>query len=135
MEKWDILSKIKIYDFKPQNSYETCNFSNNSLYFTTTGGYSIFLFKDKLTSIKDKFISNIIITPNPVNDIIEISGFEIPIKNLSVYDLKGNIIFTKSNIVTNSSTIKLNLGFLIKGTYILNIKTFNKELSTKFIKE
>ena len=94
--------------------------------------------KNTLTSIVDNNINNkIIITPNPIKDTMEINGLDQPVKNISLYDLKGNLVYTKSDFITNDNMLKLNLNlnFLIHGTYLLKVKTKSSEYTSKFVKE
>ncbi len=62
--------------------------------------------------------SNILIYPNPVNDIFKIDSKELNISNINIYDYSGRLV--KSILWNKEST---NLNDLSPGMYILQIKT------------
>jgi WD40 repeat protein len=112
------------------------NISHNNLYIAGLGGYYTMLWKNTLTGTIDyNKINKITIAPNPIKDTMVINGFEQPVQNISIYNLKGNLVYTKSDFLVNSETIRINLSFLTYGTYILKVKTSNNEFSSKFVKE
>ncbi len=77
-------------------------------------------------------LSTINIYPNPSSDKVYIETDEIVI-SLELYDLNGKLILKKSN--TNNSLKELDLTKLIKGTYILKIKTNTQLITEKIIKK
>ena len=77
----------------------------------------------------DKFL----ISPNPANDFVKISGFDgSNIKNIELIDLNGRTI--KSEQFNDLSAIELNLLSVSKGIYLLKIATENGLVSKKIIK-
>lgn len=71
---------------------------------------------------------NIQIFPNPVDDILNIKGLDSSFK-YKIYSLSGKLI--NAGI---SSNHKIELGEMVSGTYILNLKTEEKTYSLRFVK-
>jgi hypothetical protein len=71
------------------------------------------------------------IYPNPATNIIRVDSPNIPVTQLKIFDLKGRMVAQKNE----SETKTINISFLQKGVYLLNIKTAVGDLSRKFIKE
>jgi hypothetical protein len=69
--------------------------------------------------------SELIIYPNPVTDILNISK-EI---NIKVYDMVGNLVISKEK------TTKIDMTNLPKGIYNLNISYNNKNINNRIIKQ
>lgn len=75
--------------------------------------------------------SNVKVYPNPVNDILTIS-FEHGISSVSIYNLLGQEIFTKS-INANETTI--DVSNLATGTYLVKVQVDNEVKTLKVIKK
>ena len=119
----------------PKWGTDILNISHNDLFITGLGGYYTMMWKNTMTDVSNNKISTLTITPNPIKDTMIINGLDQPVINISIYDLKGNLVYTKSDFLINSSTIRINLSFLYHGTYLLKVKTLDNEFSSKFIKE
>ena len=119
----------------PKISSNDLHISNNDILIIGFGKYFTMLWKNTISDISNNIIIKISISPDPVKDSIEINGLDQLVINISIYDLKGNLVYTKSDFLINSSTIRINLSFLYHGTYLLKVKTLDKEFSSKFIKE
>ncbi len=74
--------------------------------------------------------SSLSVFPNPSSDWIEISGKGIT--NISLYDILGNLCFTK--LVFPSETIKVDISKYSKGMYFLNAETKTKNINKILIK-
>lgn len=72
------------------------------------------------------------IYPNPTKDEITISINNQIIKEISVVDITGKILFSKQ---VNGSNIQFNIGNLTSGIYTLHIKTNHSNYTKKIIKE
>jgi len=72
------------------------------------------------------------IYPNPFNDIINFNFNEKNAFQIRIYDLLGKSIFSQN--VSNSDK-EMDLSFLPKGIYLLQIKTKNKVTYKKIIKK
>ncbi|KAF2079352.1 T9SS type A sorting domain-containing protein [Flavobacterium sharifuzzamanii] len=69
--------------------------------------------------------------PNPVKNILSIKNKTV-IENIQIFSVSGqSILFQK----VNNTHSEIDLSNLIKGMYILNIKSDGKEKALKFIKE
>lgn len=83
---------------------------------------------EDLATYEAKITNNVKIFPNPAKDIIEIQSKE-KLESYSIFNLAGQ------KVLSSSSTSKINIEALAKGTYILQTKTSdNKTHSTKLIK-
>jgi cyanophycinase-like exopeptidase len=72
------------------------------------------------------------IYPNPSNDYLKVDASNL-ISSYAIYNLLGEIV-SKGNV--NSSVLELDLDFLICGTYILELKDLNSNLTRKkFVKK
>ena len=72
--------------------------------------------------IKD-YSDNIMIYPNPANDVIHITGTDIA--NVKVFNNIGQLILTQHN--TNT----INISALQNGFYILSVETINRQITQK----
>ncbi len=68
--------------------------------------------------------------PNPVNDILNISGVEI--EEVLIMDLTGKVLMI---VATDDIKNKINVSDLPSGMYILTVKTENGTIEETFIKE
>lgn len=78
------------------------------------------------------FLSNneIVISPNPVSDILNINT-EVAIKSMAIYNSLGQLILN----VENATEVNLiNVSNFKTGTYFVKINTNQGEVKTKFIK-
>lgn len=77
--------------------------------------------------------SSFIVYPNPASDIINIqSKNENRINDIKVYDLSGKLIVSTSS---NNYNVQLNLNELVKGMYVMVIRTGNTVVTKKIIKK
>jgi len=105
---------------------------NASLYPNPTSqmGYGILNFYKTYQTylgVNDVNRTKINIYPNPAKDFVTITS-DKSIKSVEIYDYLGRLIKTESSA-------KINISHLLKGTYILKIKTDSGETIEKLIKE
>lgn len=80
--------------------------------------------------IYDQFANQIQIYPNPVHDVLNISGIH-DIQSVQLIDLSGKLIQTYQNVQQG----KIDVRSIAQGTYLVRIQT-NKEIKTvKMIKQ
>jgi len=88
-----------------------------------------------VTGLKDFSLAEIKFYPNPVNNLLNID-FQSEMLNelvqVSISDLNGKNIFYTS--INSEKHISINLSGLKKGIYFISIKSKNKVLSKRFIK-
>lgn len=80
------------------------------------------------TGIEEATATNVIIYPNPAQNIVKLDTPE-EIKAVHLYDTNGKLLLEESN------SSEINISHLIKGVYILKVKTSNKVYITKLVKE
>ncbi len=78
-------------------------------------------------STEDGNLATINFYPNPVNDILYISGIEKQLK-IEVFDIAGRILKT---VETSAYDIEINLSDLNSGIYFLRLASANGEVVTK----
>ena len=98
-------------------------------------GHSIRCIYDFSTQINDNSIDkNIQIYPNPAIDIIHINFVESPASwavNLQIYNIIGECVL--QNELSNK-TNEIDISSLSKGIYVIQIKTSDKTIQRKLIK-
>lgn len=70
--------------------------------------------------------------PNPTLNLLNVSLQEITIKQLVVYNIHENVVFSKARIDTNNTTIPV--AHLASGMYFVEVHTEDSVLTRKFIK-
>ena len=123
--------------------YQAFNeFSNKKIYNVVRNSSSQFYFPDSFfgfgipnfelayaISLKNN-LDEFVLYPTVVIDYIKIINYESQLFEVKIYDIKGKNIFTKKyNDILNN----IDLAFLAKGFYYLNIKNFDGELISKKI--
>lgn len=89
---------------------------------------------DYIMSITNNLVKNekIEVFPNPAKNIINIvSGSNILIFGVEMYDIAGNCYYHNCNL--HEHKIKIDLNEFTKGTYILKVETTNGEKTQKII--
>jgi hypothetical protein len=89
---------------------------------------SLYCPMSNMSSVNEIQNNNIIIFPNPVNDILQIES-EKPIEKVAVYNSFGQLIFTKENFPNADN--KLNLEQIDAGIYFVKIRTQSSEVVQK----
>ena len=77
--------------------------------------------------------NNIVIYPNPVNNLLNVDCLDEPIKSFTIYDLQGKQVFTRTG--ETLSTLSIDISFLNKGIYVFQLTSDEKSLNYKFLKE
>tara|TARA_B100001142_G_scaffold327445_1_gene385089 strand:- start:11748 stop:14642 length:2895 start_codon:yes stop_codon:yes gene_type:complete len=109
------------------------------LVFTSTinselGDVDIQTFSFVVSDVSDIF-NDLRIFPNPVSDILFISATqEIPYLSISIYDVKGQKIFSNYNL-RNTLNTSLDISYLSSSVYLLVVESENISFSQTFIKE
>lgn len=82
------------------------------------------------TSLADYNNSKFNLLPNPARDWIEVWGIEI--KEISIYDVLGNLCYKAAGDF--DSPHRININFLHNGIYLVNIKSANQNTTKKIFK-
>lgn len=81
--------------------------------------------------VKDVDQSRLIIRPNPVIDYVNLGAFN-PIEEVHIYNSQGQIVYSAE---VNGKSIKIDLGYLSEGLYIVTVKTTDGIKTEKLIKK
>ncbi len=75
--------------------------------------------------------------PNPAKDFVVISGnvFSSNETIISIFDMAGREVFQKSVPVSKSNSIRIDLRFLDKGHYAVEVMSDGKSFRTKLVKQ
>ncbi|MDO9511464.1 MAG: T9SS type A sorting domain-containing protein [Bacteroidales bacterium] len=88
-----------------------------------------------ISSVNDFKAANIILSPNPATDVIQLQ-LSTPLTHnsiLKVYDVSGKPVLTQS-LTTSSQFININIEDLPAGIYIMLIQTSKESFQARFIK-
>ncbi len=107
--------------------------SNGKLFFVacydTSIGYELYKIEDEnLSLIYNKMDVNLY--PNPINTILNIES-SIEIETIEIYSILGQKVYQEK---IKEQNIKIELSFLLKGSYILSIQGKNSKSNHKIIK-
>lgn len=90
--------------------------------------------EDTTLSLTDNLLSiePFNIFPNPTAEEIQITTPEITIEQVSIYNIKGELVLVKEY---KSNTVSIPVADLARGTYIVHIKTDKGKANKQFIKK
>lgn len=89
-----------------------------------------------LTTLKEEAVlNNIILYPNPTKDWLTLM-FNVTLNTDVYYEIENNLgqIITKSKFKIANNEAKINTQWLAQGVYYIKLKSYNKQVSYKFIK-
>lgn len=106
---------------------------DNDLYFTDSNQGNIFLFREEVLSIQDVSFSDVLIFPNPVEDILTLQNQNVTIKELRILDMSGSVVsLYKADEIGEHLDVRL----LSKGVYIAHFVMSNaQDQFVRFIKK
>lgn len=85
---------------------------------------------DSGTSISNKTLSDVRLAYNPQSSVIYVTA-EMPIHQLSVINLDGNMLYTST--INGSNEYEIPVGYLSTGIYFIQIQTDNSTITKKII--
>ncbi len=91
---------------------------NNELYIVDNFG-SIYKIRGGVLGYSNFNKNDVMMYPNPTSDTLQVSITNNKIKNINIYDIKGNIVLSKSNISASEKILQLNN--LKSGIYIVKV--------------
>ncbi|WP_324023848.1 thrombospondin type 3 repeat-containing protein [Maribacter sp. BPC-D8] len=132
-KNYEVLVNDKVYTF------EVDNIDNQELSFPLDKGANVISIEtDKICQgvfIDNVVISNAILTPNPVADMLRVEGLDI-MNNVQVIlsNISGVTSLQESRQI-NNGTLEMNISNLSPGIYMLTIADGDKEINLKFVKK
>jgi len=115
------------------NVLGTPQFESNTIFqcYSEPNGYNFKLVDDcnkvGLKNIEQTFFE---IYPNPVSDFLYIKNAKLPIENISIYNLIGVLIYSKSY-----SESAIDFQNFLSGVYFIEVKSNNESYRQKIVKE
>lgn len=80
-------------------------------------------------------VNDIVLSPNPVNDILRINlQGQMAKSKVEIYDANGQIVLSRENGIVNDGEIEFNLVELPSGIYFIQLRSNGNTYSKKFIK-
>ncbi|ARN71920.1 MAG: T9SS type A sorting domain-containing protein [Bacteroidota bacterium] len=76
--------------------------------------------------------TELVVFPNPAQDLLNISSSTNDINSVALYDMNGREVLTKENF---SNEIQLDIRSLSKGVYLLKVIGENSSITRKIVKE
>lgn len=108
-----------------------CEITNPTLPELTIVRAPITLLIDVSLGIENENLDNLSLYPNPTRNWINIKSQELNEAKLTIYDVRGSLILTKT---INGSTNALNIESLQNGIYILELNNEGTSITKRFIK-
>lgn len=132
-KNYQVLVNDKVY------SFEVDNIANQQLSFPLDKGANVISIEtDKICQgvFNDNVvISNAILTPNPVADMLRVEGLDmITNAQIIVSNVSGVTTLQESRQISNG-TLEMNISNLSPGIYMLTIVEGDKEINLKFVKK
>jgi len=132
-KNYQVLVNDKVYSFEVDNT------ANQQLSFPLDKGANVISIEtDKICQgvFNDNVvISNAILTPNPVADMLRVEGLDmITSAQIIVSNVSGATTLQESRQI-NHGTLEMNISNLSPGIYMLTIVDGDKEINLKFVKK
>lgn len=117
-------------------------FSASQIAQENSGDYSTLCYESSSNAMQDYLSGNVLSVsnfdiqnlqfyPNPVEESLFI-GYASEIHNIEIYNTSGKLVFAFNPF---SKTLSLNMSFLPKGTYVVNITSNNATTAIKMLKQ
>ncbi|TDT46848.1 putative secreted protein (Por secretion system target) [Maribacter spongiicola] len=132
-KNYQVLVNDKVY------SFEVDNIANQQLSFPLDKGANVISIEtDKICQgvfTDNVVISNAILTPNPVADMLQVEGLNmITSAQIIISNVSGVTTLQESRQISNG-TLEMNISNLSPGIYMLTIVGGDKEINLKFVKK
>ncbi|MCD4792800.1 MAG: T9SS type A sorting domain-containing protein [Bacteroidales bacterium] len=136
---WSVVSGNGIFeDISDPYTEVTGLYSGNNIFRWTVSNENCNDFDDVLilyhspNNITD-FNQSYIVYPNPVSDFLYIETNDLKNYSLKVYDIFGKLIYSDSEVISNS--YKINFSSFRSGTYFINVNDGKKANTIKVVKK
>jgi len=114
--------------------YAELGFINNTPFsiYNSLGLFGKYFGDENTLTLNEQYLSGneIKVYPNPIQDEFRISLDQGSLQKIEIYSLDGKKVFE-----SNRSLEKINISSLLKGIYVLKVKSIQKEYVVKIIKE
>lgn len=132
-KNYEVLVNDKVYTFQVDN------IDNQQLSFPLDKGANVISIEtDKICQgiFNDSVvISNAILTPNPVADMLRVEGLDIMTNALVILSNISGVTSLQESRQINNGTLEMNISNLSPGLYMLTILNGGKEINLKFVKK
>ena len=130
-------SRLEIYGFPPESIYtQKVLYSSGFNYFIGFSLKNISKFQyDSQSSVENSFDEEIIISPNPTNNYVNINlNCMEPIINYQINDINGLVLF-QTSLQNHVGSLQIDFSSYPSGVYFLSVMCNNQPKSYKIIKE
>jgi len=99
-----------------------------------TANHTIEVYFSPITGISEARAEKIQIFPNPTNGQLRVSGYILDGKDIQIYDVVGQVVFS-SHLSNLSPETTIDISHLANGMYFVKLKTEKGIVTKKFVKE
>lgn len=88
-------------------------------------------------SVKEQQFDNLVVYPNPVNDIVTLKAdlASIAGANTQIFDMSGKQVYENKDLFYNTNEASVNISFLNSGIYLLKLKNGETNQTIKIVKK
>lgn len=88
-------------------------------------------------SVKDQQFDNLVVYPNPVNDIVTLKAdlASIAGANVQIFDMSGKQVYENNDLFYNTNETSINISFLNSGMYLLKLSNEGTNQTIKIVKK
>jgi len=93
--------------------------------------------KGKVVSVKEQQFDNLVVYPNPVNDIVILKAdlASIAGANTQIFDMSGKQVYENRDLFYNTNEASVNISFLNSGIYLLKLSNGEINQTIKIVKK
>ncbi|MEG0915796.1 MAG: S8/S53 family peptidase [Myroides sp.] len=88
-------------------------------------------------SVKEQQFDNLVVYPNPVNDIVTLKADLASIvgANTQIFDMSGKQVYENNDLFNNTNEASVNISFLNSGIYLLKLSNGEINQTIKIVKK
>src|SRR5690606_13609723 len=93
--------------------------------------------KDSGASVKKQSFDNLVVYPNPTENILNISADLVSIAdaNVKIYDISGKLVYENANLFYNTNAANIDISAFNSGVYLLKLETNETVQTVKVVKK
>lgn len=93
--------------------------------------------KDSVASVKNQSFDNLVVYPNPTENILNISADLVSIAdaNVKIYDISGKLVYENANLFYNTNAANIDISTFNSGVYLLKLETNETVQTVKVVKK